>query len=539
MKLRSIILVLSLLAFLSTITGGYLYYAAIKKATTEKAETQAAWSAEAIRNLFEHQTSSSLMAVKSLSGHKEIKQALLKPNPIALKDANQILDDFNAAFEADVSYLIDRNGNTIASSNRNDPDSFVGKNYSFRPYFQKAIQGTPSIYMALGVTSGKRGIYYGYAVYGDGQDSPAGVVVMKASADTIEKRMFHLRSHSPGTITLITGPHGVIFMSDDNKYLFELLGKITDEKIAAIVESKQFGDKPLKWSGFEEKGTTRMVDGSGAEYIIAKERLEFLPGWHVVHLYNMDELSKGIYVPFEGNLGSIILVLCVFIGLSVLILYEMAQSDITRRKAAEQALKESEERFRSISSSINDALLTIDDKGTITFLNDAAVKIFGHSKKEALGKELHPLLAPERYLDAIKIGFDKFRETGTGNAIGKTLEMSAIRKDGTEFPIELSLSSYYSNDHWHAVGTIRDISDRKSAEQERENLISKLQLALKDVRQLSGLLPICSHCKKIRDDKGYWSQIETYIQEHSDAEFSHGICRECAKKHYPDFDIYE
>jgi hypothetical protein len=88
------------------------------------------------------------------------------------------------------------------------------------------------------------------------------------------------------------------------------------------------------------------------------------------------------------------------------------------------------------------------------------------------------------------------------------------------------------------IGGILDITDRKSFEKEREELISELKLALSEVKKLSGLLPICSHCKKIRDDKGYWNQIEGYIQSHSDAKFSHGICQECAKKYYPDMDLY-
>jgi len=65
-----------------------------------------------------------------------------------------------------------------------------------------------------------------------------------------------------------------------------------------------------------------------------------------------------------------------------------------------------------------------------------------------------------------------------------------------------------------------------------------LKGALDKAKTLSGLLPICSHCKKIRDDKGYWSQIESYIRDHSEAEFSHSICQECAKKYYPDMDLY-
>ena len=84
-----------------------------------------------------------------------------------------------------------------------------------------------------------------------------------------------------------------------------------------------------------------------------------------------------------------------------------------------------------------------------------------------------------------------------------------------------------------------EIAERKRAEIERDNLIKKLRKALDEVKTLSGLFPICSYCKKIRDDKGYWNQIETYIRDHSEAEFSHSICEECAKKYYPELDIYD
>jgi DNA-binding NarL/FixJ family response regulator len=72
---------------------------------------------------------------------------------------------------------------------------------------------------------------------------------------------------------------------------------------------------------------------------------------------------------------------------------------------------------------------------------------------------------------------------------------------------------------------------------ERQRLITELQQALSHVKQLQGLLPICAHCKNIRDDKGYWNRIENYIASHSEAEFSHSICPDCARKHYPDIFI--
>lgn len=80
-----------------------------------------------------------------------------------------------------------------------------------------------------------------------------------------------------------------------------------------------------------------------------------------------------------------------------------------------------------------------------------------------------------------------------------------------------------------------EIEQRKSVQKEREVLIQELKQALGEVKTLSGLLPICSSCKKIRDDSGYWRQIEEYVKQHSNAEFTHGICPECVKKLYPDY----
>jgi len=83
--------------------------------------------------------------------------------------------------------------------------------------------------------------------------------------------------------------------------------------------------------------------------------------------------------------------------------------------------------------------------------------------------------------------------------------------------------------------TIQDITERKRQEKEREKLIQELQKALSEVRKLRGMLPICASCKKIRDDQGYWNQVEAYLTRHSDVQFSHSICPECARKLYPEY----
>jgi PAS domain S-box-containing protein len=153
--------------------------------------------------------------------------------------------------------------------------------------------------------------------------------------------------------------------------------------------------------------------------------------------------------------------------------------DITVQRRVEEALRESEEKFRSLATTAHDALIMMDREGNISYWNEAAGRIFGYTKEETMGKDLHRLLAPEKYLEDFSKRFSHFKATGQGDGIGKTLELSAIRKDGTEFPMELSLSSFQLRGKWHALGIIRDISDRKLAEQERlqkEKLQSILEM---------------------------------------------------------------
>jgi hypothetical protein len=86
-----------------------------------------------------------------------------------------------------------------------------------------------------------------------------------------------------------------------------------------------------------------------------------------------------------------------------------------------------------------------------------------------------------------------------------------------------------------AWGVIRDVTEQKHATQERERLIAELKQALTEVRTLSGLLPMCAGCKKIRDDKGYWTQVESYLERHARVQFSHGLCPDCLVSLYPEF----
>ena len=140
--------------------------------------------------------------------------------------------------------------------------------------------------------------------------------------------------------------------------------------------------------------------------------------------------------------------------------------DITERKQAEAALRDSEIRLRAITDSAQDAIVMMDPKGLVGYWNPAAERVFGYTSAEAIGQDLHALFVPARYGDVFRSAFPEFQQTGHGPAVGRTLDMEARRRDGREFPIQLSLSAVHIHGGWHAVGVVRDATETKRAQED-------------------------------------------------------------------------
>ena len=156
-----------------------------------------------------------------------------------------------------------------------------------------------------------------------------------------------------------------------------------------------------------------------------------------------------------------------------------AEREIQKRQAVEETLRESEEKLRRITSSAQDAIIMMDDQGKVSFWNEAAERIFGYSNQEVMGKDLHNLLAARRFHDAYHKGFSHFTATGQGPYLDKISELAGKKKDGTAFPIELSLSGVKIHEKWHAIGIVRDITERKRIETEKKEMENKIQQAQK------------------------------------------------------------
>ncbi len=203
--------------------------------------------------------------------------------------------------------------------------------------------------------------------------------------------------------------------------------------------------------------------------------------------------------------------------------------DIVLTKRTEAALRAGEERRRSILRTAMDGFWRVDLQARLLEVNDTYCQMSGYDMAELLTLRISDLEAAETVTDTVG-RLQKIMARGADR-----FESRHRRKDGTEYPVEVSVQ-YRPEEGGYCVGFIRDITERKRVESERERLIGELKEALAHVKTLTGLVPICANCKKIRDDKNYWHAVEIYIEKHSNATFTHGMCPACIKIFFPGMD---
>ena len=455
-------------------------------------------------------------AVKSLAGSPWIAPALMSKTDQDIEQANSALDRYNFALNASVSFLMDADGMTVASSNRKDPESFVGKPYGFRPYFQEAAKGQPGRYFALGITSGKRGFYAGYPVRNQ-LGKVLGVATMKKDLDEIETFF------SKYPFCFLISPDGVIFLSSTPAMVLKSLWPLEKAVRETLIASKQFGNTP-----FDAVMNKTIADGmevalEGKDYFVFRKAIDS-DGWSIVLLTPTDRIGLYRLVGIMATI-SVSFLIMVFSG----IIY------VTDR--SKEAIRRREESKRLLLHAVGDGIFGVDDRGQVTFINPAALRMLGFTQEEMSGQRVHDLIH-HSHEDGTNYPVEDcpMYASYTHAAEGYVADEVLWRKDGSCFPVAYSSMPIIKDGKViGAVVNFNDIAERKRVEAEREKFVRELQDALARVRQLSGLLPICASCKQIRNDKGYWTQIEIYVQDHSEAAFSHGICPECEEKLYPEF----
>ena len=477
MRLRLIILVLAILAFLSASTGGWLYYYSLKQTAFHDAENYAETRLELLRRQVNLFLSEHIRPVKALAGLKELRIVLGNKNPQSLAMLNPILDNFAFSLGLDTCYLMDRHGKTLASSNRNRPDSFVGKDFSFRPYFKEAILGRSSTYLALGTTSHKRGVYYSHPVYDRAGMSILGVAVIKSPVELAESKLFT----ESEDLLLVTDPNGMVFISNREDFCFKFLWKLDPQIIEKIKQTKQFGNGPWPWAGFYHGKNGHVSDLDGVDYLFSALELDGHPGWQVIHLRDFREIGRHLSDPFMSVVGPAILIVSILIGISVLILYRLALQEILRRKTVEKELRLSEERYRDIYHKTPVMLHSIDTTGRIIRVSDYWLEKMGYIRDEVIGQELVKFYSETSRRYAVDVVFPEFFRTG----VCKDVPYTYIKKHGGT--IDTLLSCYGVRDEKNRVvrslAVSVDVTEKNQVQKELEKATEKLSTYSMDLER--------------------------------------------------------
>jgi PAS domain S-box-containing protein len=203
---------------------------------------------------------------------------------------------------------------------------------------------------------------------------------------------------------------------------------------------------------------------------------------------------------------------------------------LAEKRRQQKRVARSVRHLAAIVDGTDDAIIGKDLLGTILSWNRAAEAMYGHTAEELIGENISTIVPPEKSREMSFI-LEKLRE---GRSVER-LETQRLHKNGNLIDVSLTVSPI-CDDLGRVIGASsisRNISERRRKEQERLKLIEELQHALAQVKLLSGLLPICAHCKKIRDPDGLWHQLETFIHERSEASFTHSLCPECVRHYFP------
>ena len=221
--------------------------------------------------------------------------------------------------------------------------------------------------------------------------------------------------------------------------------------------------------------------------------------------------------------------------------------DITRLRKVEAERKENENKVHECNVELTKSNMMLKEAQRIAKMghweldllsntlswSDEIYRIFGLTPQEFKASY-------EAFLDTIHPDDREFVDKAYTESVKKkkpyNIEHRIVLKNGEIKWVREIYTTEYDKEHGpiRSVGIVHDITDEKLATEERENLIHELQTALKEIKTLQGILPICSFCKKVRNDSGYWEQVDIYLHKHSEADISHSICQDCMKAHYPE-----
>jgi len=382
--------------------------------------------------------------VSTMSGSPWIWPALAYNNIEDIDKANEVLDRYNGNLKMSVSYLIDKNGMTVASSNRDAKDSFIGELYYIRPYFQDALSGKPGSYMGVGLTSKQRG-YYSSMPVKNPQGEILGVVAIKKNAKILEE-YFKVYSHA-----FLVNKSGVIFLSSDASLVFNTLWPVDKNVLDELIGSKQFSEifpcKPV----FSKELLNDTIVSYNKNNFYALRRSISLPGWDIIFLSSMKPV---LYYRFFGIL--IIALICIII----IIFFFIFEKEKALNDSNMQLLYMLKEQ-RFIFDHAKDFVYRHDTKGIFIYVSKAVERILGYTQEEFQNHYTTYLTENPLNKKAAEYTENALR-TGESSS---SYELEIYHKNGSRIILEVSEEVYFEKGQIAGIiGIARDVTEKKKAQ---------------------------------------------------------------------------
>ncbi|MBB1488779.1 ATP-binding protein [Oceanospirillum sediminis] len=394
-----------------------------------------------------------------LATKQELAAYLLNITPLSTLRLNSTLKTYQQITRVSDIYLLNTDGTTVAASNWQSPRSFIGKNFSFRPYYRDAIQGQKGRFYGLGTTSGERGYYYSYPVFA-GQ-SVIGILVVKIVIDDLE-----IPWQDPDTEFVVSDPDSVIFISSNQHWLLRSLHPLPEKDRVRINSSRRYGDRQIETLPYqtidELNPDTWLVriapDNPDNAARINRYLQTSLPmpdaGWRVHILKNTRKVRTEI-------LKNCLLTAGIYLVVVLLSMYSVQRQRIQRERIrhdreTQKALEVNEARIRAILDNTQAGIMTMDRLGKIDYINPSAERLFGYQLHELHGQNFNELILEQDR----NIGVQALEKA---NSVA--VEIRGVRKDYLPVPVEMVVSMMSRGQQTDYMVTLHDITERKQHEE--------------------------------------------------------------------------
>ncbi len=457
------ITVISLLILIAVVwRGGEL----LKQQKLQTLQAEASIQLEQLGDVLENAITKYQHMPALLASNDRVRKALRDGLASDINQLNRELDQINRITEASNSYVLDRNGNTVAASNYASKGSFVGQNFAFRPYFKQAIVGSPGRYYALGTTSNRRGYFFSYPVY-EG-DSIVGVAVVKIELEPFEERFSNQNYEF-----LLLDPDQVVFGSSRPEWLYKTMETLTHKELKRIASSKRYKNQPLVKlpilavqnmnersriiTLLETSATLSRDDQFERVGYLEMRRPIRLLGFQIASLSPLKPVNDSVFLWRAFVIGCVIIIVLIT-GLAFL-----RRRMLKERLVANEMSRHNEAYIRAIIQNTQAGLITLDQDKRIESFNPAIESLAGHSLLPFIGQELGSLYQK----DEVSTVDNDFAFTSTAEDLNFVTTEGILQcEDGIAKAVEMNLCSIELPYHRKYLVTFHDMTERKRYEEE-------------------------------------------------------------------------